>query len=335
MSKTQDLWRKWTSHRAFRPALAVVGVLLILLVMRSCRGGEKRDDGQPVYEVERGPLTISVTESGSIKAREQVVLKSQLEGQTSVLYVVPEGTRVTNGTLLVELDASQLEDTKINQQIQVENAQAAYITAQENLEVVKNKAQSDVERAELDYEFAQLDLRKYTEGESLRDLNEAKARITLARQDLERAAEELKWSRILYEEEYLAETEMRADELAREKAKYDLDLALENLRVLEEYTYERTLTEMKSNVRQTEMALERAKRKASADVVQAEADLRAKESEYNRQASKLEKIIDQISKTKIFAPADGLVVYATSAKGGCRGNDEPLAEGRRCGSGRS
>jgi HlyD family secretion protein len=235
---------------------------------------------------------------------------------------------VTNGALLVELDASNLEDEKINQQIQVENAYAAFITAQENLAVVTNKAQSDVDQAELDFEFAKLDLRKYIEGDSLRDLNEAKARITLAEQDLEQAAEELKWSKILYEEEYLAESVMRTDELAHEKTKFDLDLARENLRVLEEYTHQRTLAELKSNVKQTEMALERTTRKAAADAVQAEASLRAKESEYKRQKTKLEKLVDQIAKAKVYAPADGLVVYATSARGGWRGNDEPMAEGR-------
>jgi RND family efflux transporter MFP subunit len=50
-------------------------------------------------------------------------------------------------------------------------------------------------------------------------------------------------------------------------------------------------------------------------VVQAKADLRAKELEYNRQKDKLKKIEDQLSKTTIYAPQDGMVVYATSGGG--------------------
>jgi HlyD family secretion protein len=76
------------------------------------------------------------------------------------------------------------------------------------------------------------------------------------------------------------------------------------------------------------MALERTNRKAKADVVQAGADLKAKESEFGRQQDKLKKNEEQIAKTKIYAPADGLVIYATSAKTqGFRGNQEPLDEG--------
>ena len=57
--------------------------------------------------------------------------------------------------------------------------------------------------------------------------------------------------------------------------------------------------------------------------------MKAREAEYRRQKDKLKKIEDQIVKTKIYAPADGLVIYATSAKsGGYRHNVEPLEEGQ-------
>ena len=77
------------------------------------------------------------------------------------------------------------------------------------------------------------------------------------------------------------------------------------------------------------MALERITRKANANVIQAKADLKAKEAEYRRQQDKLAKIKDQIEKAKIYAPADGLAIYATSARrGGWRGSREPLDEGQ-------
>ena len=57
--------------------------------------------------------------------------------------------------------------------------------------------------------------------------------------------------------------------------------------------------------------------------------MRARELELNRQKSRLEKMIDQIGKCKIMAPADGQVIYATSSQGPFRRmNAEPLAEGQ-------
>jgi HlyD family secretion protein len=77
------------------------------------------------------------------------------------------------------------------------------------------------------------------------------------------------------------------------------------------------------------MALERTRRKARADVVQAGADLKAREAEFQRQNDRLDKILVQLEKTRIVSPADGLVIYATSAQGGMfRRNTEPLQEGQ-------
>jgi len=85
-----------------------------------------------------------------------------------------------------------------------------------------------------------------------------------------------------------------------------------NLDLLTNFTYHRQIEQYTSDVNQADMALERTERKASADVVQAKADLRAKELEYNRQQEKLKKTEDQLAKTTIYAPQDGMVVYATS-----------------------
>ncbi len=151
----------------------------------------------PVFEVRRGPLKISVTETGSIQAREKIIVKSEVEGMTSIIFLVEEGTKVKKGDLLVELDASKLLDQKIDQEIRVQNAEASYIGARENLAVVKNQAQSDNDVAQLTNDFALQDLEKYLRGEYPYQLKEAESRITLAEEELARAREKLKWSKKL------------------------------------------------------------------------------------------------------------------------------------------
>ena len=307
----------------------LVGLSLIFLWQCSSSDNQIIDDAKsPSFTAVKGPLTISVIESGTIKAKDQVILKSEVEGKTTILSLVKEGTPVKAGDLLIELDASRLEDAKIDQQIRVMNGEAAFIRTRENLEVVKNQAQSDIEKAELTFQFAKEDLVKYQEGEYPKDLKSTNATITVAREELQRAEVKLKWSGILFDEKYISLTELQADQLAAQKAKLDLELAIADRDLLQDYTFKRKLTELTSDVKQSEMALERTRRKATADRVQAEAEFRAKESEYTRETSKLEKINEQIGKTTIRAPIDGLVVYATSAQGNWRGNAEPLDEGQ-------
>jgi len=307
-----------------------LGLILVLSVVAYAvwlRGGTDQPD-IPLYTVRRGPLVISVSESGTIQSRDQAVVKSEVEGKAVILSLIPEGTVVTKGQLLVELDTSRLEDEKTQQQITVLNAEAAYIRARENLAVTKSQSDSDVAGAELAYRFAELDLKKYTQGEYPQQLQQADAEITIAKEELQRASDKLDWSKRLAAEGYITRMELQADELAAKRSQLNLELAQGKRKLLEEYTHQRSLQQLQSDVVQALKALERVKRKAAADVVQAEADLKAKESEFNRQKTKLDKIVQQIAKCKITAPVAGMVVYATTGKASFRGNVEPLQEGQ-------
>lgn len=315
----------------------LLGTLLIIVLLgagiiwlAAFRGGKAAGRDIPTFTAKRGPLTISVVESGTIKARDQRIIKNEVEGRTSIISLVSEGTRVKEGDLLVELDASSLQDGKIDQEIRVQNNEATYINAKENLAIVTSQAISDVNQAELALEFARQDLKKYELGQYPKDVNEANKRITLAKEELERSEQTLKWSNKLYEEKYLSETERTADELTVKRRRLEYDLAVADLKLLQDFTYPRQIRQFQSDVQQAVSALDRAKRKADADKRQAAADLKAKEAEYTRQQTKLLKIEDQLKKTTILAPCDGLVVYATSTKSGLASMlKEPLTEGQQ------
>lgn len=317
--------------RVFWSAAGLAGVLIAMtlaVVAGRSEGADRSVALAATAPAKRGPLTISVTESGTIKSRDQVIIKSEVEGQTTILYLIPEGTRVRQGDLLVELDASSLLDRQAEKQITVLNAEASYVAARENLEVVRNQAQAEIAQAELDARFAKEDLQNYLEGEYPNARTEAAAKITLAEEELRRVEEKAEWSRRLYEEKYISQTELQADVLAENRARLDLELAKQALDLLENFTMKRRVAELESNVEQTALALERVKRKASADVAQAESELKAREYELGRQRDLLAKIDRQIERCKMVAPTEGLVVYATTGRGGFRGDDQPLAEGQ-------
>ena len=305
---------------------AAGGVLVWFQVIRA--SGDQANNFA-TFTATRGPLTISVLESGTIKAREQVILKNELEGRTSIIDLIPEGMRVQQGDILVKLDASTLQDDKIDQEIMVQNTEAAFINATENLAIMENQAQSDVDLAQLTYDFALEDLRQYKEGQFPNELTAAEAKITLADEELSRAKETFKWSQKLSEKQYIANSELQADELAVKRRELDLQLAKNDLNLLKEFTNTRSLAQLESDVKQAKMALERTQRKANANVIQAEAELKAKKAEFDRQSDKLKKIEQQITKTIITAPSDGLAIYATSARrGGYRRSTEPLDVGQ-------
>src|SRR5690606_20088312 len=113
-------------------------------------------------------------------------------------------------------------------------------------------------------------LQNYLGGEYPNQRTEAAAKITLAEEELRRVTEKALWSQRLFDENYISQTELQADQLAENRAKLELELARQALDLLENFTMKRRVAELESNVEQTALALERVKRKAAADVAQAE-----------------------------------------------------------------
>ncbi len=306
---------------------AVTAILGIALRDRSAPS-PLMSNGQITTPVRRGNLVISLTESGTIQAQNRIVIKNTIPGNTSILWIIEEGKQVKKGDLLVELESSALEEKLFSQQITVQNAESLFVRARENLSITKSQAASDVEKSETLLQFAHQDLETYTKGQYPQQLREAEVSITLAEEDLQRAEERLKWSRKLLEQKFISQSELQADDLAAKKATLNLELARGKKQLLEAHTYERELAQLQSDARQNAMALERARSKAKANILQAEAEFTAKEMEFSRQRDKLAKIEEEITATRIKAPSDGLVVYATSANARRHNNTEPLAEGR-------
>jgi len=316
-----------------RPAVSVAGIAVLVFVLwgvMSLFSGEDAQSSIPTYTAKQGPLKISITETGTIQPAEKVIVKNEVEGSTTIVSIVEEGTKVKKGDLMMELDSSTLSDKKVDQEISVQNADASRIDANENYEVSKNQAQSDIESAKLAYEFAQLDLKKYIEGEYPDQLKESESNITVAEEEVAQAKDTLDWSKKLYEEGYLSQSELEKDTLSYTQKQLSVELKKAAKDLLVNYTNKRQLAKLESDVTQAKAALERTTRKAKANVAQAEANKAAKQAEYERQVAKLKKIENQLAATKIYAPADGTIIYATSAeqsRSRFGGQTEPLKLG--------
>ena len=167
-------------------------ILLVLVVLAGAGWaakssgmlGEEETQALEGVPVKRGPLRISVVERGNLVAADSVTLKSEIEGRTTVLYLIEEGTVVQEGDLLCELDTSSLVDRKVSQEISVQNALASYTKAQQNFEIQESQNTSDIARAEQEVRFARDDLRKYTEEQRAQDLQKADDDVMLRQEEL-------------------------------------------------------------------------------------------------------------------------------------------------------
>ena len=193
-----------------------------------------------------------------------------------ILELVEEGRRVREGDLLVSFDTSGLEDEKVTVEIKVRNDESDLVQAQEELAVKLNQAEADVSAAELDARFAVEDHKKYLEGDFPKDLKEAENKITIAQEELRRSTETREGSSRLYEQGFISLTELEADRLSERKNQLTLEVSQQAYDLLAGWTHRRKIDEFESDIVQKEMALERARRKAKADIAQAEARVAAR-----------------------------------------------------------
>ncbi|MDF1703046.1 MAG: efflux RND transporter periplasmic adaptor subunit, partial [Planctomycetota bacterium] len=114
----------------------------------------------------RGPLRVTVIESGNLESLRSHKVLNKLEGRSTIDYVIEEGTVLTpqdvrDGTVLVRLNPAELEEKRVRQEIEVSTARDQHAAAVTSLEIQLQQNASDLRKADLDLRFARLDLERY------------------------------------------------------------------------------------------------------------------------------------------------------------------------------
>lgn len=241
------------------------------------------------YVVRKQKLVITVTERGNLESAKNTDVTNEVEGQTTIIFIKPEGTPVEKGELVCELDSAALRDNLVNQ------------------EIATKRAEADFENAKKTREVAEISVKEYQEGTYLQEIKNIEGETTLAQSELERSKDRHEWSKMMAKNKYVSDSQVIADRLAQIKAEISLDQAIRKMQVLKDFTYKKQITELEANVEK------------------ARSDELAKKQTFELETAKLEKLRKQIDKCKLYAPGDGLIVYANDTNQ-FRGNNQPLIE---------
>jgi HlyD family secretion protein len=305
-----QLWA-WAKRR---PALAAVaGVAVVLILFSLGRSVAKKEVQQNLFHtVKRGDFLVSIVEGGTLKAVNEVTVRSELEGQSRIISIVPEGTTVKEGDTLVELDASDIKERLTQQEVVFQSSQFNYIQAKEALAIQKSVVESNIKENELRVEFAESDLEKYKEGEWPQAKRQIESDIALSKEELTRAKDRLEWTVKLQEKGYATKAELEGDQFSVQKFTYNLQSLEEKLRISDKYDYPKRTRLLESNVEQAKKDLERLKLRSASQIAQFEADLKTRQNTLDLHEQRLQLLKEQLNFTKITAPQEGLVIYASS-----------------------
>lgn len=269
---------------------------------------------------------MTVTESGTLDSLKNANVSSNVQGATTIISIVPEGTQVEAGDVVCELDASALIEQREKQEIAVTQAEAEHKKAQENFAIQKNQNDSNLSAAELKHKLAQLDLDAFLKGQQKQESDELAGNVLLAQDELSQAEEDYDFYVRNAKKGYANQQEVESRRIKVNQAKNKVEVATAKLALLKDFTFGRREAELRENAEQSEHEIERVKRSGLASLAGFEADLRARELTYKLEKEKLAKLETQIAACKLHAPQRGEVVYAEP--NGRRSSDpESIQEG--------
>ncbi|MGH7176189.1 MAG: HlyD family efflux transporter periplasmic adaptor subunit [Tepidisphaeraceae bacterium] len=276
------------------------------------------------YSVVPIDLEVKILKDGELQAVNNIDILCRVEGQTTVQTLVKEGTTVKKGEVLITLDSSAIRQKIEDTTLELQKAEADVTTARELREIQISQNTANLEAAQVALTLAKLDLQGYTDGTYPQQVAKAQADLEVAKLSLKNAQETLAQTRVLFSKGFVTAADVKTSQQGVVKAQLDLDSADNALRVLTHYTHESDLASKRNALSQAEQKLVRTERENASNLAQKNADVQAKGQALEVMKRRMERYSEQLEACTITAPADGLVVYATS---GDRNAQSALQEG--------
>lgn len=324
------------SNRGRWLALAAV-VTCVGIGWWSLRGGasEEQEAGRTartadVAEARRQSFDITTVATGELEARRQVEIRSRVEQQAVIQEIVPEGTQVKAGDVLVRLNADKIQTQIDEQLLQIETSKSELVAAENGYTIQVNENANNLRNAELKVKLAELSLQQWMEGEVKTKREANRLALSQSKLELDRLADKLVRSQKLHDQGFLSKDELERDELDYIRAQSAWVKAQLDDRVYENYQYPKDEKQKRADLEQANSELVKVRMNAEIDLASKAAQRNNRRTQLTIRENSLAKSRQQLEASTVRAPSDGLVVYATSMnRNRWGGNEGPLQIGRQ------
>ncbi|MBX3378574.1 MAG: efflux RND transporter periplasmic adaptor subunit [Phycisphaeraceae bacterium] len=280
--------------------------------------------------ISRVSFEITTLATGELEAKKQVEIRSRMEQQAVIQEIVPEGTRVKEGSVLIRLNADRVLTSIDEQLLQIETSKSELVAAENGYNIQVNENANNLRNAELKVTLAQLSLQQWLEGQVKTTREGNRLALSQSKLELDRLAEKVIRSQKLQEQGFLSKDEMERDELDYIKAQSAWIKAQLDDKVYEDFQFPKDQKQKQGDLEQANSELVKVKMNAEIDLASKAAQRNNRRTQLTIRENSLNKLRQQLEASTIKAPSAGLVVYATSMRrNGWGGNEGPLQIGRQ------
>ncbi|MDB5174014.1 MAG: efflux transporter, family, subunit [Phycisphaerales bacterium] len=313
--------RKW-AKRFIVPAVALAGVGAYFTFLRPARPGPAAAAGK-FLTVQPVDLDVKVKKDGELQAVNNIDIVCMVEGLNTLVQIVKEGSFVKKGEVIVQIDSSLIRQKIDDTSIDLQRAQADVETSRQLREIQDSQNDANLKAAAVSLELAKIAQKQYIDGLYPQQLADDTTAVKMADITLKNKKEDLAQTRGLFAKGFVTAADVKQAELAVTTCENDLSKAKTALEVLTRYSHEMDLRGKESYAVQCEQALGRTKKENAINLRQKQVDLDTKEEALRVVTRKFAHLKEQLAACTIAAPADGLVVYASTPSG----SGQPLEQG--------
>lgn len=328
-ARARTAWPRWPLYGG--------GGLILLAVLGSIAQPKRWYEGWfgaasaegPVHVVAPATLSVTLQEEGELKPVNTKDIKVEVQGDgITIQWIVDESTFVKKGDLLVRLASKELADRVEQEELELRSVQAGLEEARQNLEITRSENASKIKKAEIDLEVARLEERKYMSGDYEKSKKQAQINIAQGLLDFNQKCEDLEKNLPLRDKGFVTESKIDELKAAIEKASLTLEMYRLEDEILDKYELPKNKMQKESTVEQSDEELDRERKRAASREQQAIAKVADQEQKLKLRTSRFDRFKEQLAKSEIYAPTDGIVQYGDSG-GNWRWGGNRIAVGER------
>ena len=322
MSRKKNSSRRGGTLMVAGGAVVLVAILVggVMYLQNSSKNkGAPVGSAPDLVRVGEMSFDILTTSMGDLQAKSSIEIRNKVEARTSIAEIVAEGSFVKKGDLLVRLNGEEL-DTRIKEQrLEVEEARANFIAAENDLKNQEDLNASNIRKAELAVALAELDLQQWKSDFAKRGIQHDQD-LQKAIKNLDRVKKKHEDTKVLYEQGFESQNQVTLDEIEFNDAEARLRIVQTEIEIYTKFEQPKEEKQKVSAVEEAVAELERVKRSAEISMIGKQAQVTNRREQLSGREDRLKKSETQLAACEMRAPTDGLVVYGTSVEEDWRGD---------------
>jgi HlyD family secretion protein len=327
----------WRSRTGIFLALGAISLSAIAAILGGLGGGSS-ETGLIYHTVSRSDLPIVVTERGNLESQQDVQVICEVDdipgdgiSGTLIVWIIPNGSSVRKGDLLVEFDSSQHQERLDRQILLTERAKSERLQAQAKYDNQITQNETAEAEAELQVKLSELELLMFTDQEAgthqleveeiKRLIDDTNSEILAAQANLELRNNDKLGIESLFKLGYAGKNELdrsRLDFLQAEgqfAAKMNrLQTQMASLVKKETFEREMQILRLQGNLDTARRNRIQVLRNNEALLAQAHAQLDSAVESLKKEEELLARYREYVENCKVYAPEDGMVAYVSDRR---------------------